>query len=129
MCRRVHRFTACCCTSWHTLGTPGGGLSASFEDRLVEFTFEALACELPARIRIVNLLEQARAAPARSGPALAERVLRHGQADATPNVEASRGWLNDGSRPRADRQGVIGGLDRRGHQPGLCRTSGLAPHV
>ena len=23
MCRRVHRFTARCCASWHTLGTPG----------------------------------------------------------------------------------------------------------
>jgi hypothetical protein len=23
MCRRVHRFAASCCASWHTLGTPG----------------------------------------------------------------------------------------------------------
>jgi hypothetical protein len=48
--------------------------------------------------------------------------LRHGQADATPNGEASRGWLNDDKRPRADRQGVIGGLDRRGINPGYVRN-------
>jgi hypothetical protein len=42
MCRRVHGFTARCCASWHTLGIPGGGLSASFKDRLVEFAIEAL---------------------------------------------------------------------------------------
>jgi hypothetical protein len=41
-----------------TLWAHRGGLSASFEDRLVEFTFEALARELPDRIRIVNLLEE-----------------------------------------------------------------------
>ena len=105
--------------SWHT----GGGLSASFEDRLVEFTFEALARELPDCLRIVNLLEEREPRPLELlGPVLAERILRHGQADATPNGEASRGWLNDGRRPRADRQGVIGGLDRRGINPGYVRN-------
>jgi hypothetical protein len=69
----------------------------------------------------VNLLEEREPRPLELlGPVLAERILRHGQADATPNVDASRGWLHDGSRPRTDRQGVIDGLDRRGHQPWLC---------
>ena len=81
MCRRVHRFTACCCTSWHTLGTPGGGLSASFEDRLVEFTFEALARELPDRRRIVNLLE------------VRERARSNSWAPSWPSVDCAMAGL------------------------------------
>ena len=78
----------------------------------------------------MNLLEEREPRPLELlGPVLAERILRPGQADATPNVEASRGWLNDGSRPRADRQGVIGGLDRRGHQLGYVRRIGLAAEI
>jgi len=68
MCRRVHRFTSRCCASWHSRGTPGGGLSASYEDRLVEFTFEALAGELPDRIPIVSLLDEREPRPLSSSP-------------------------------------------------------------
>ena len=49
---------------------------------LLEFTFEALACELTDRIRIVNLLEEREPRPLYLlGPVLAERILRHGQPD------------------------------------------------
>ena len=85
--------------------------------------FEALACELPDRIRIVNLLEEREPRPLELlGRVLAERKLRHGQADATPNGEASRGWLNDDKRPRADRPGVIGGLSPRSINPGYVKN-------
>ena len=86
--------------------------------------------ELPDRIRVVNLLEEREPRPLELlGPVLAERILRHGQADATPNVDASRGWRRDGSRPRADRRGLSADWTGAVINPGYVRRIGLTAEI